>query len=137
MVTRADLGPKQAPGPIDIPIAKNCPVLKNPKPILNSFLSPRSAFTPVPPSAKQFLNQMQTIMVKASTPAGESAPNFSGAKNSFTVNNKDSEVNLAELVVKSSVAESHVQDTQEATRQADPKGWQPSSTLALALQRST
>ena len=131
MVTRADLGPKQAPGPIDIPIAKNCPVLKNPKPILNSFLSPRSAFTPVQPSAKQFLNQ------NATTPSGESAPNFSGAKNSFTVNNKDSEVNLAELVVKSSVAESHVQDTQEATRQADPKGWQPSSTLALALQRST
>lgn len=131
MVTRADFGPKQAPGPIDIPIPKNCPVLKNPKPILNSFLSPRSAFTPVPPSAKQFLNQ------NATTPAGESAPNFSGAKNSFTVNNKDSEVNLAELVVKSSVAESHVQDTQEATRQADPKGWQPSSTLALALQRST
>lgn len=131
MVTRADLGPKQAPGPIDIPIAKNCPVLKNPKPISNSFLSPRSAFTPVPRSAKQFLNQ------NATTPAGESTPNFSGAKNSFTVNNKDSEVNLAELLVKSSVAESHVHDTQEATRQADPKGWQPSSTLALALQRST
>jgi hypothetical protein len=125
VVTRADLGPKQAPGPIDIPIPKNCPVLKNPKAISNSFLSPRSAFTPVPPSAKQFLNQ------NATTPAGESAPNFSGAKNSFTVNKKDSELNLAELLGKSSVAESHVQDTQEVTRQADFKGWQASSTLGL------
>ncbi len=105
MVTRADLGPKQDPGLIDIPINKNCPVPKNPKPISNSFLSPRSAFTPVPPSAKQFLNQ------NATTPAVEFAPNFSGAKNIFTVNNKDSEVNLAELLVKSSSAESHVPDT--------------------------
>ena len=94
MVTRADLESKQGPGQIDIPTQQNCPVLINLKPSSNSFLSPRSAFTPVIPSNKRFLNQ------NATTPAGEYRPDFSGAKNSLTVQKKDSEENPAELLGK-------------------------------------